>query len=50
MVNQLKLNNMPENNNQSVNGHLNFGDVIKSLKEGKACRRRGWNGKGLFYC
>lgn len=39
---------MSETNNQSVNGHLGFGDVIKALKEGKACRRSGWNGKGLF--
>lgn len=26
----------------------NFGDVIQALKEGKACCREGWNGKGMF--
>lgn len=26
----------------------NFGDIIQALKEGKACCREGWNGKGLF--
>ena len=30
------------------NEHFGFGEVIKFLKEGKACRRSGWNGKGLF--
>lgn len=29
-------------------GHFGFGDVIEFLREGKACRRSGWNGKGLF--
>lgn len=28
--------------------NLSFGDVIQALKEGKAVRRSGWNGKGLF--
>lgn len=27
---------------------MNFGQVIKALKEGKAVQRAGWNGKGLF--
>lgn len=31
-----------------ANGHFSFGNVIQFLKEGKACRRRGWNSKGLF--
>ena len=30
------------------NEHFGFGKVIQFLKEGKACRRSGWNGKGLF--
>lgn len=30
------------------NKHFGFGKVIQFLKEGKACRRSGWNGKGLF--
>ena len=30
------------------NGHFGFGNVIQFLKEGKACRRSGWNGKGMF--
>lgn len=36
------------NNNYLANGHFNFGYVIKFLKDGKACRRSGWSGKGLF--
>lgn len=39
---------MTGNNNYFANGHFNFGSVINFLKEGKACRRSGWNGKGLF--
>lgn len=35
-------------NNYLENGHLRFGSVIQFLKEGRACRRSGWNGKGLF--
>lgn len=31
-------------NNYLENGHLRFGIVIQFLKEGRACRRRGWNG------
>ena len=37
-----------ENNTCVPTGYLNFGNVIYFLKEGKACRRSGWNGKGLF--
>ena len=36
------------NNNYLANGDFNFGYVINFLKEGKACRRSGWSGKGLF--
>ena len=39
---------MEGNNNYLANGHFTFGNVIQFLKEGKACRRSGWNGKGLF--
>lgn len=39
---------MKENNNYLANGHFGFENVIQFLKEGKACRRSGWNGKGLF--
>ena len=39
---------MTGNNNYLANGHFGFGNVIQFLKEGKACRRSGWNGKGLF--
>lgn len=27
---------------------MDFGNAIKALKSGKAIRRKGWNGKGLF--
>lgn len=27
---------------------MDFGNAIKALKFGKAIRRKGWNGKGLF--
>lgn len=27
---------------------MDFGNAIKALKLGKAIRRKGWNGKGLF--
>lgn len=27
---------------------MDFGEVIKALKEGKLAQRRGWNGKGMF--
>lgn len=27
---------------------MDFGDVIRALKQGKTARRRGWNGKGIF--
>lgn len=37
-----------ENDNCATTGYLNFGHVIYFLKEGKACRRSGWSGKGLF--
>lgn len=37
-----------ENNTCVPTGHLNFENVIPFLKEGKACRRSGWNDKGLF--
>lgn len=30
------------------NKYFGFGNVIQFLKDGKACRRSGWNGKGLF--
>lgn len=36
------------NDNYLANGHFNFGYVINFLKNGKACRRSGWNDKGLF--
>lgn len=36
---------MIENNEYLANGHFGFGNVIQFLKEGKACRRSGWNGK-----
>lgn len=36
------------NNEYLAKGHFGFGDVIEFLREGKACRRSGWNGKGLF--
>ena len=39
---------MKENNEYLTNGHFNFGNVIQFLKDGKACRRSGWNGKGMF--
>ena len=39
---------MKENNEYLANGHFNFGNVIQFLKDGKACRRSGWNGKGMF--
>ena len=39
---------MTGNDNYLANGHFNFGNVIQFLKDGKACRRSGWNGKGLF--
>lgn len=39
---------MSEKNKSSINGHECFGTIIQALREGKACRRSGWNGKGLF--
>lgn len=39
---------MTENNEYLANGHFDFRNVIQFLKKGKACRRSGWNGKGLF--
>ena len=39
---------MTGNNDYLANGHFGFGNVIQFLKEGKACRRSGWNNKGLF--
>lgn len=27
---------------------FDFGVALKKLKEGKKCRRAGWNGKGIF--
>lgn len=27
---------------------MNFGEVLKKLKEGKKVARRGWNGKGMY--
>lgn len=39
---------MTGNNEYLAKGHFGFGDVIEFLREGKACRRSGWNGKGLF--
>lgn len=39
---------MTGNNEYLANGHFGFGNVINFLKEGKACRRSGWNGNGLF--
>lgn len=39
---------MKRDNNYLANIHFNFGNIIQFLKEGKACRRSGWNDKGLF--
>lgn len=39
---------MTGNNDYLANGHFSFGNVIQFLKEGKACRRSGWNGKDMF--
>lgn len=39
---------MKRDNNYLANVHFNFGNIIQFLKEGKACRRSGWNDKGLF--
>ena len=39
---------MTGNNEYLANGHFGFGNVINFLKDGKACRRSGWNGKGMF--
>ncbi len=27
---------------------MNFGEVLKKIKEGKKVARRGWNGKGMY--
>jgi len=27
---------------------MNFGQAIERLKDGSKCRRKGWNGKGIF--
>jgi hypothetical protein len=27
---------------------VGFGEVISALKEGKAARRQGWNGNGIY--
>lgn len=27
---------------------MDFGEVLKALKDGKAAARKGWNGKGMF--
>ncbi|WP_027178780.1 DUF2829 domain-containing protein [Maridesulfovibrio bastinii] len=27
---------------------MNFGKAIEAMKEGRAVRRKGWNGKGIF--
>jgi hypothetical protein len=27
---------------------LNFGQAVEAMKDGKAVRRSGWNGKGMF--
>jgi Protein of unknown function (DUF2829) len=29
-------------------GHLNFGEALKLMREGKRAARAGWNGKGMF--
>jgi Protein of unknown function (DUF2829) len=29
-------------------GHLNFGEALKLMREGKRVARAGWNGKGMF--
>lgn len=31
-----------------VSGGMTFGEAISALKQGHRCRRRGWNGKGIF--
>ena len=27
---------------------MNFGQAIEAMKKGGKCRRRGWNGRGIF--
>ncbi|RKY41402.1 MAG: DUF2829 domain-containing protein [Candidatus Makaraimicrobium thalassicum] len=27
---------------------MDFGDVIRALKNGRRCARKGWNGRGIF--
>ena len=39
---------MTGNNEYLANGHFGFGNVIQFLKDGKACRRIGQNGNGMF--
>lgn len=39
---------MTGNDSYLANGHLSFGNIIQFLKEGKACRRSGWNDRGMF--
>ena len=29
---------------------MNFGQAIEAMKKGMKCRRKGWNGKGIFIC
>lgn len=31
-----------------VSDGMTFGEAITALKQGHRCRRRGWNGKGIF--
>lgn len=33
---------------QPHTAHLNFGQALEALKEGKAVQRAGWNGKGMW--
>lgn len=39
---------MNAKDNYLANGNFTFGNAIEFLKKGKAMRRTGWNGKGLF--
>ena len=39
---------MEKKDNYLANGSFTFGKAIEVLKQGKAIRRTGWYGKGLF--
>ena len=29
---------------------MDFGDALRSMKDGARCARAGWNGRGIFVC